>query len=66
MDEIDTLAVMEEREAERFAAYLREMRSKPLPLVTKCIDCGQGLDEIRHPFARCFYCSSKHEARLRR
>ena len=73
MDEIDQVASLEEREAERFAAFLREMRSKPLPLVrskplplvTKCIECGQGLDECRRPYARCFYCASKHEARVR-
>lgn len=64
MDEIDQVASREEREAERFAAFLREMRSKPLPLVTKCIECGQGLDECRRPYARCFYCASKRETRM--
>ena len=63
-DDVDQVASLEEREAERFAAFLREMRSKPLPLVTKCIECGQGLDECRRPYARCFYCASKHESRI--
>ena len=64
-DEGIRVASPKEREAERYAAFLREMRSKPLPLVTKCIECGQGLDECRRPYARCFYCASKHEARGR-
>ena len=65
-DDVDQVDALTEREVERFAAFLREMRSKPLPLVTKCIDCGQGLDECWRPYARCFYCASKHEARGRR
>jgi hypothetical protein len=63
-DDADQVASLTEREVERFAAFLREMRSRPLPLVTKCINCGQDLDECRRPYARCFYCASKHESRI--
>lgn len=63
VDDIDNVAAREEREAERFSAFLREMRSKPLPLVTKCIECGQVLEEARRPYARCFPCAARAERR---
>jgi hypothetical protein len=66
VDDIDTLSAREEREAERFATYLRDLRAKPLPLVTRCCDCGTLLDAVRRSYARCVACASKQEARGRR
>ncbi|MBP8283317.1 MAG: hypothetical protein KAX46_05310 [Chromatiaceae bacterium] len=65
MDEIDSLSVMEEREAERFAAALKAQRERPLPTSNFCTDCGEILEQHRRPFALCFYCASKREARGR-
>lgn len=64
MDDIDALAVMEEREAERFAAALKAQRERPLPTSNFCADCGEILEHHRRQLALCFYCASKREARM--
>ena len=64
MDDIDTLAVMEEREAARFAAALKAQRERPLPTMNTCLDCGEILEHHRRQFGLCFYCASKREARM--
>lgn len=63
MDELDTLAVLEEREAARFAAALKAQRERPLPTSNFCADCGEILEPHRRPFARCMPCATKKEAR---
>lgn len=64
MDDIDTLAVMEEREAERFAAALKAQRERPLPTMNTCLDCSEVLETHRRSYGLCFYCASKREARM--
>ena len=64
MDDIDTLAVMEEREAARFAAALKAQRERPLPTSNFCQDCGEILELHRRQWALCFYCASKRESRM--
>lgn len=64
MDDIDTLAEMEEREAERFAAALKAQRERPLPTSNFCADCGEILEHHRRQLALCFYCASKRDARM--
>ena len=64
MDELDTLSEMEEREPARFAAALKAQRERPLPTMNTCQDCGETLEYHRRPFALCFYCASKREARM--
>jgi hypothetical protein len=64
VDDIDTLAVMEEREAARFAAALKAQRERPLPTSNFCQDCGEILELHRRQLALCFYCASKREARM--
>jgi hypothetical protein len=64
VDDIDALAVMEEREAERFAAALKAQRERPLPTSNFCADCGEILEHHRRQLALCFYCASKREARM--
>lgn len=63
-DEIDALSAMEEREAARFAAALKAQRERPPPTMNSCLDCGEILEHHRRPFALCFYCASKREARM--
>lgn len=65
-DELDALAVMEEREAERFAAALKAQRERPLPTMNTCLDCGEILEVHRRAYGRCFFCASKRETRLGR
>lgn len=60
-DELDAVAALEEREAERFAAAIKAQRERPLPTSNFCHDCGEILEVNRRPFARCFYCASKRE-----
>lgn len=60
-DELDRVAAMAEREAERFAAALKAQRERPLPMSNCCADCGEILEVHRRPFGRCFYCASKRE-----
>jgi hypothetical protein len=64
VDDIDTLAEMEEREAERFAAALKAQRERPLPTSNVCADCGERLEHHRRQLALCFYCASKRESRM--
>lgn len=64
MDDIDALAVMEERESARFAAALKAQRERPLPTSNFCQDCGEILELHRRQWALCFYCASKREARM--
>ena len=64
MDDIDALAVMEERESARFAAALKAQRERPLPTSNFCADCGEILELHRRQWALCFYCASKREARM--
>jgi len=64
VDDIDALAVMEERESARFAAALKAQRERPLPTSNFCQDCGEILELHRRQWALCFYCASKREARM--
>lgn len=64
-DELDQVAAMAEREAERFAAALKAQRERPLPMSNVCADCGERLEAHRRPFGRCFYCASKREQNVR-
>ena len=63
-DELDAVAEMEQREAERFAAALKAQRERPLPTSNFCADCGEILEPHRRQWALCFYCASKREARM--
>ena len=60
-DELDAVAAMAEREAERFAAALKAQRERALPVSTFCLDCGEILEVHRRQFGRCFFCASKRE-----
>jgi len=64
VDDIDALAVMEERESARFAAALKAQRERTLPTSNFCQDCGEILELHRRQWALCFYCASKREARM--
>lgn len=64
MDDIDAVAEMEMREAERFAAALKAQRARPLPTSNFCQDCGETLEVHRRAYGRCFYCASKWESRM--
>ena len=64
MDDIDALAVMEERESARFAAALKAQRERPLPTSNFCQDCGEILELHRRQWALCFYCAAKRDARM--
>ncbi|MBP8282890.1 MAG: hypothetical protein KAX46_03100 [Chromatiaceae bacterium] len=64
-DELDRVAALAEREAERFAAALKAQRERPLPIGNFCLECGEILAAHRRPFARCFYCASKREHNVR-
>lgn len=64
MDDIDAVAEMEIREAERFAAALKAQRARPLPTMNTCLDCGETLEDHRRAYGRCFYCASKCESRM--
>lgn len=63
-DEIDAVAEMELREAERFAAALKAQRERPLPTMNSCLDCGEILEHHRRSYGLCFYCASKRESRM--
>ena len=64
MDDLDRVADLEQREAERFAAALKAQRERPLPTSNFCQDCGEILELHRRQWALCFYCASKREARM--
>lgn len=63
-DDVDQVASLEEREAERFAAALKAQRERPLPTMNTCLDCGEILEVHRRAYGLCFYCASKREARM--
>ena len=64
MDDIDALAAMEEREAERFAAALKAQRERPLPTSNFCVDCGEILEVHRRAYGLCLLCACRREARI--
>ena len=64
MDDIDTLAELEQRAAARFPAALKAQRERPLPTSNFCADCGEILEHHRRQLALCFYCASKRESRM--
>ena len=64
MDDLDRVADLEQREAERFAAALKAQRGRALPTSNFCQDCGEILELHRRQWALCFYCASKREARM--
>lgn len=62
-DDIDLMTALELREAERFAASLREQRAKKAPVLTHCVDCGETLEDHRKDWGRCFPCAARYERR---
>lgn len=62
-DDVDAVAEMEQREAERFAAALRAQRERPLPTMNTCVTCGEILEPHRRQFGRCFLCAARAESR---
>jgi ribosomal protein L34E len=63
MDEIDNVAELVEREAERFAAALRAQRERAVPVTAECQDCGAPLEGHRKAYGRCFPCAARAERR---
>ncbi len=63
MDEIDNVAELVEREAERFAAALRAQRERAVPVTETCIACGEPLEGHRKAYGRCFPCAARAERR---
>ena len=62
-DDIDNVAALVEREAERFAAALRAQRERVVPVTAECLDCGAPLEGHRRRYGRCFPCAARAERR---
>ena len=65
-DEIDNVAELVEREAERFAAALRAQRAqreRGVPVTAECRSCGEPLEGHRKAYGLCFPCAARAERR---
>lgn len=63
MDDIDNVAALVEREAERFAAALRAQRERAVPVTAECRACGDPLEGHRKTYGLCFPCAARAERR---